>query len=123
MLSWFRRRTRSISSAALISLITLTVWSSAPHPDDCYDSACAPVAPHDPSSHSVGRTQHASDQPLHCVLCHWTRWVRPIPETSLALAPVVNEAIRATVVVFRPPSQFSATQPPLRAPPVTLQFA
>ena len=117
MLSWFRGRARSISSAALISLITLTVWSAAPHPDDCHDAECGPVAPHDPSGHRVGREQKPGGQPLHCVLCHWTRIVRPTPETALHLSPAVGEVVRIHLVVFRAPSQFSSAQPPLRAPP------
>ena len=78
MLQWFRARARSVGATALLSLVTLTVGSALPHPDDCHDAMCAVVVPHDPSAHSIGRTDTSHDnRPLHCVLCHWTRIVRP----------------------------------------------
>jgi hypothetical protein len=73
MLQWFRARARSIAATALLSLATLSVWSAAPHPDDCHESICAVVVPHDPSAHSLGRDTSTTHRPLHCVLCHWKR--------------------------------------------------
>ena len=81
MLSWFRERSRSIAATALLALLTLTISSAAPHPDDCHDADCGLTLPHDPTGHSVERPQESSGQPIHCVLCHWTRSVRP---TALA---------------------------------------
>jgi len=123
MLTWFRARARSISSVALVSLITLTVWSAAPHPDDCHDAECGVVAPHDPSGHSLGREQGSAEQPIHCVLCHWTRSVRPSSETAYLLAPAVEDDVRVHIDVFSALPQFQAAQPPLRAPPVSPALA
>src|SRR5512134_2519638 len=108
MLSWFRGQARSISGIALVAFIALTFWSAAPHPDDCHDEACAPLVPHDPSSHSVGRPQGSAEQPLHCVLCHWTRWVRPVADSSVPFTPVLGEEIRLPAVVLGAPSLFSS---------------
>ena len=119
MLSWFRERSRSIASAALLALVTLTISSAAPHPDDCHDTECGFTLPHDPSSHSVSRPQGSSEQPIHCVLCHWTRSVRPTPETAISIALSFAEGVRASIDVFNAPSQTFLAQPALRGPPVT----
>jgi hypothetical protein len=118
MLQWFRARARSIGVIALLSLTTLTVWSATPHQDDCHDAICAVIVPHDPSAHSIGRadTSH-DDRPLHCVLCHWTRIVRPSTNTAHHLVPVVERNARSFVNLVRSPQTVVAAQPPLRAPP------
>ena len=119
MFSWFRTRSRSIASAALLALVTLTISSAAPHPDDCHDADCDLALPHDPSGHSVGKTQASSGQPIHCVFCHWTRTVRPTPATAQFVAPALSKDVRVLVDVFIAPSQTSLAQPALRGPPAT----
>src|SRR6185295_18544287 len=95
MLQWFRARARSVGATALLSLVTLTVGSALPHPDDCHDAMCAVVVPHDPSAHSIGRTDTSHDnRPLHCVLCHWTRIVRPTATVAHHLTPAVDRTVR-----------------------------
>lgn len=120
MLRWFRARARSVGTTALLSLVTLSVWSAMPHRDDCHDAICAVVVPHDPSAHSVGRadTSHG-DRPLHCVLCHWTRIARPSASIAYHLAPAVDQAVRVPVDLVFAPETFLAAQPPLRAPPAS----
>jgi hypothetical protein len=118
MLQWFRTHARSIASTALVSLATLTVWSAAPHQDDCHDALCVSVVvPHDPSAHSIGRSTSESDPPLHCVLCHWTRIVRPSTSPSYHLAPSLEPNVRILVDIVRAPQYVVAALPPLRAPP------
>jgi hypothetical protein len=119
MLQWFRAHARSIASTALVSLATLSVWSAAPHQDDCHDAVCVSVVvPHDPSAHSIGRsTSSESDRPLHCVLCHWTRIVRPSTSPSYHLAPSLERNVRVLVDIVRAPQYVVAALPPLRAPP------
>jgi len=123
MLSWFRARSRSIAGAALLALVTLTISSAAPHPDDCHDADCSLTLPHDPSGHSIGKPQESSGQPIHCVLCHWTRSVRPTPETAPFFAPVIAQNVKGFVDVFSAPSQTFLAQPALRGPPVTSVLA
>jgi hypothetical protein len=123
MLRWFRAWSRLVSSAALVSLVTLTLWSSAPHPDDCHDRECGPVALHDPSGHSVSRPAHANGEPIHCVLCHWTRSLRPAPGTVPLVTPAGAEDVQASIDVFGAPSQTSLAQPSLRAPPASPALA
>jgi hypothetical protein len=120
MLQGFRARARSVGATALLSLVTLSVWSAMPHRDDCHDAICAVVVPHDPSAHSVGRadTSH-DDRPLHCVLCHWTRIARPSAGTAHHLTPAVDRTVRFLVDIIVAPETFFAAQPPLRAPPAS----
>jgi hypothetical protein len=117
MLCWFREASRSIASAALVSLITLTISSAAPHPDDCHDAECGLIALHDPSGHSLSRPEGSSGRPIHCVLCHWTRSVRPTPQTASLFTPLVAEDVQASIENFCVPSHTSLAQPSLRAPP------
>jgi hypothetical protein len=124
MLSWFRGWSRSIASAALVSLVTLTISSAVPHPDDCHEADCDLVVLHDPSGHSIDRPEKSSSgQPIHCVLCHWTRLVRPTPETAPFFAPAVAEDVRASIDVFSAHSHTSLARPSLRAPPSSPSFA
>ena len=118
MLQWFRARARSVAATALLSLVTLTVWSAMPHQDDCHDAICAVVVPHDASAHSVsGDDPSNHDRPLHCVLCHWTRIVRPFATVAFHLTPAVDRTVGFLVDIVRAPEAFLAAQPPLRAPP------
>ena len=124
MLQWFRAKARSFGATALLSLVTLTVWSALPHRDDCHDEICAVIVPHDPSAHSVGRTDSSNgDRPLHCVLCHWTRIVRPSATVSHHLTPAVERTVRFLVDVVVAPEAFLVAQPPLRAPPASSPVA
>jgi hypothetical protein len=124
MLQWFRTHARSIASTALVSLATLTVWSAAPHQDDCHDAVCVSsvVVPHDPSAHSIGRASSETERPLHCVLCHWTRIVRPTASLSHHLAPSLEHNVRILVDIVRAPQYVVAALPPLRAPPSSPSF-
>lgn len=120
MLQWFRAHARSIAAPALLSLLTLTVWSATPHADDCHETICASVVvPHDVSQHSVGRDTADTERPLHCVLCHWTRIVRPTATVAHHLAPVVERKDRILVDSISAPEAILAAQPPLRAPPAS----
>jgi hypothetical protein len=106
-----------------VSLVTLTISSAVPHADDCHGAECAAVARHDPSGHTVGRFEQTGEHPNHCVACHWTRSVRPAPETTQVPAPVVAEDGRIALDAFSLPAQTSLLRPSLRAPPVSPDLA
>jgi hypothetical protein len=123
MLQWFRSQARSIAATALVSLATLSVWSAAPHQDDCHDAVCVSVVvPHDPSAHSIGRATTETDRPLHCVLCHWTRIVRPSAQATHHIALPLERNVRILVDIISAPQNVVAAQPPLRAPPSSPSF-
>jgi hypothetical protein len=117
MLQWFRARARSVAATTLLSLVALTARSAAPHQDDCHDAICAVAVAHDASSHSIGRDTSDAERPLHCVLCHWTRIVRPSADARQHDAPAVDGTVRFLVDSVYAPEAFLAAQPPLRAPP------
>jgi hypothetical protein len=106
-----------MSAVALASIVTLTAWSAVPHEDDCHGPGCGVALPHDPSGHAVSRDSDSTEHPLHCVLCHWTRLVRPPADSAQPLASVVEVAHRTFLDIVRAPQHFPAAQPPLRAPP------
>ena len=117
MLQWFRARSRSIAATALLSLVTLTAWSAGPHQDDCHEAICAAALPHDASAHTVSRDTADTHPPLHCVLCHWTRIVRPSDTAAHHVTPAVDSTVRFLIDSVHAPEAFLAAQPPLRAPP------
>src|SRR5262245_49500810 len=120
MLSWVRRHSRAVALVTLVSLTTLTVWSAAPHGTGCHESECASIVPpHDASSHRLGRESAAEQHPLHCVLCHWTRLVRPPAATAHHVEAVVEAGVISHDVSSVSPQHVFAARPPLRAPPAS----
>jgi hypothetical protein len=71
MIRWFRRRCRPAALALLWSLAALAALSATPHQVECGDEDGI-VAVHDAAGHAIGAVR-TSDDPIHCVLCHWIR--------------------------------------------------
>lgn len=118
MLSWFRAHLRPVALAALVSLTALTSLSAAIHDaSECHDECAAGVVRHDAWSHAVGSEKASADHPLHCVLCHWTRTLRPSTAIVHGVARPVVLSVRPVVDVLGLPLQSLAAQPPLRSPP------
>ena len=117
MLAWVRGRLRPVAVALLVSLVGVGVVSAAGHGSDCHDDECGALLAHDPSSHRVGSPVADAAHALHCVLCHWTRTVRPSTESAHHLARPVADASPLSTEVFGVISVVQAAQPPLRSPP------
>jgi hypothetical protein len=120
MLHQPRRRLRVLAAAVLVSMSVVTGWSTLAHELDCYDHDTAPAfIVHDESSHAFqNAAPSASERPVHCVLCHWTRTF------ALGFQPsvVVLHASSAYALTVQTADggllhPVSAVQPPLRAPP------
>jgi hypothetical protein len=123
LLGWFRVRARALAAAVLAALATLGAASIVPHEDDCHEGQCiATVAPHDPSQHHVRASSTADDHPLHCVVCHWQRLLRPAAVLAQRLAPPAPDPDRFGFDAVRVPPLLRASQPPLRSPPDTRLF-
>lgn len=115
MIRWFRVRLRPVAVTVLAALVSLAGLSASPHEIECDDLATATT--HDPSGHAIGAVR-TSDDPLHCVLCHWIRAFsadgvrapRPIAtvHSSVALVTRPAETTRAVARLNLAP----------RAPPV-----
>ena len=104
-----------------MAFIAVGGMSSAGHGTDCHDDTCAmSTLAHDPSSHRIGTAAADSSHPLHCVLCHWMRSVRPSTESSHHLARPVVDTVPLHPEVLGVPSAVQAAQPSLRSPPFAL---
>jgi hypothetical protein len=118
MLKWFRARVRAVAAATLVSLVGLGGISSAGHGADCHDECAAALLDHDPSSHGIGNGSSDPVNPVHCILCHWTRSTRPPIESVHPLAGPITETVLLQPEVLGALSLVQAAQPPLRSPPV-----
>ncbi len=119
MLQLARRHLRVLATAVLLSLCAVGGWSAFGHGLDHHDADdVAAFVVQDASAHAFRNAVPADgDQPVHCVLCHWTRaFGTHVQGVSLAQAV----ASRALVVHTADASllhHVTAGQPPLRAPP------
>jgi hypothetical protein len=117
MLQWRRARTRPIAGLALAALVTVTLESVVPHDAACHAAACEFVSAHDPLGHAVSDERGAPEFDVHCVLCHWTRSVRPPAETPRFVSPTAEcRGGTQSPVVARRQRLASEQPPPLRAP-------
>jgi hypothetical protein len=71
MIRWIRTRSRPVALALLWSLVGLAAFAASPHQIECADEV-ATVVVHDAGGHAIGAVR-TSEDPLHCVLCHWIR--------------------------------------------------
>jgi hypothetical protein len=118
MLGWYRARIRSLAAGVLLSFVTLGASSAVPHDDDCHESLCVlSIVPHDASQHGIRSESSPAEQPLHCVVCHWVRLLRPSVEVVREFAPAANDDGRVASDVIGVPLVALAAQPPLRSPP------
>jgi len=116
MLHWFRARASSIAAIAGVALTAAIGSSIAPHEDDCHDAPCTAVQ-HDASAHQIGAPAGAGAEPIHCLVCHWTRSFRPHTEARVLTTPASEPGITLHVEFFTAAASAPAAQPPLRSPP------
>jgi hypothetical protein len=86
---------------ALWTLTAMAGLTASPHQIDCADEADTLVVAHDPGGHGLGAVR-TSEDPLHCVLCHWIRGFSA-------------EGIRALRLTVAPDSSFSPVLAPVQA--------
>lgn len=118
MMPWVRAGRRWLAAVVLTLLSSAGAWSLVDHATPGHDDGHRAVVVHDASAHVYRSAVPAADEhPLHCVLCHVVRSLRPLPETSHAFVPVatIRLPINASGVVVA--QVFPAAQPPLRSPP------
>jgi hypothetical protein len=116
MLHWFRVRASSIAAVAAIALGVAIGSSAVPHEDDCHDAACT-VVEHDASAHRIGAPAGSSDEPLHCLVCHWARSFRPRTEARILPTPAAEPGTTIHLEYFTAAVSAPVAQPPLRSPP------
>jgi hypothetical protein len=99
MLAWVRGRLRPLALALLVALVGVGGATAATHGPDCREDQCGALLPHDGSSHRVGSPITENAHALYCVLCHWTRSLRPSTESAHHLDhPAADEVLPATDV-------------------------
>ncbi len=118
MIGAFRRSRLLLLTAALAlgSALPMAVLPLAQGGDD---PACdLPADEHSSAAHQIDSGHTGSAESQHCVVCHWSQWVRAIQRDTLSVAPSVDSAPLATAgnlsLATTTLSRFSA-----RAPPVT----
>jgi hypothetical protein len=118
---WFRAQDRSLSVATFVLLSLAVGTNVASHGMGGHDDHGPSLVVHDASAHAFTDGSAAPQgEPLHCVLCHLTRTVRPTVDVTYR-APARDDR---TLLVRRPtllvPAIFPAAEPPLRSPPASL---
>lgn len=111
-----RHQLRALAAAVLCALALVSAAGAA-HDQVHHDGALG-ITAHDASAHAFGPRLDEAGHALHCVLCHWTRHVRPRQDAQLVPAPTAIGSLpigAATAAVVR---DATGIQPPLRAPPV-----
>jgi hypothetical protein len=112
-----REWTAHIAVALLVSLPAL--W--APHSFDPHhdaENALLLVVAHDESAHHFDTAPgDGTSDPLHCVVCHLARLLRPRLEGQSFQAPAVQVAPTIALEWLSPLSAAPVAQPSLRSPP------
>ena len=116
MVRWFRMRARPVALALLWSLVGLAALTASPHQIECADEVAAVVV-HDGDGHAIGAVR-ASEDPPHCVLCHW---IRAFSADGIRSARLVVASTSSLASFFTPvdtPRAAARLSLPSRAPPV-----
>ena len=115
MLQRFRARARAIASALLVALAALGGVSA--HGAECHDVESEASARHDASAHRIDAPTSDAGQPLHCILCHWSRTPRPSAESGHQVHKPVARARAIHAATPRPVTSIAFPFRPLRSPP------
>ena len=116
MIRWLRTRSRPVAFALLWSLTALAALSATPHQIECGDEDGV-VAFHDAGGHGIGAVR-TTDDPLHCVLCHWIRAFSADGIRAPRIAIVHTQAQASLPVPVETPRAVARLNLVPRAPPV-----
>ena len=116
MIRWLRMRSRPVAFVLLWSLSALAALSATPHQVDCGDEDGV-VAVHDAGGHAIGAVR-TTDDPLHCVLCHWIRAFSADGIRAPRIAIVYTSAHAPLPVPAEVPRAVAQLNLAPRAPPV-----
>ena len=121
MIRRIRMRARPVALALLWSLVGLAALAASPHQLECADEV-ATVVVHNASGHGIGAVRTSEDPP-HCLLCHWIRAFRAdgIRSPRVAVASSSSQAsFFAPIDTARAAARLNL---PSRAPPVHTRVA
>jgi hypothetical protein len=113
------RRSRLLLVTAVVALLSAIPMAALPLLHGGDDPACDPRAAEQGSSaHDVNGGGTAPAKAQHCIVCHWSKWVRAIPDDAPAVTLSVNSGPVAAVRVAQPRTT-TASRSFARAPPVS----
>ena len=115
MVRRLRRRSRPVALALLWSLAALGALSAFPHLFECGDEDGVVVI-HDAGGHSIGAVR-TSEDPLHCVLCHWIRAFSADGVRAARVTVVYTSALASFHLPVETPRAVSRLSLAPRAPP------
>ena len=116
MIRWLRMRSRPVALALLWSLVALAALSASPHEIECADEADSVVV-HDADGHAIGAVRTTED-PLHCVLCHWIRAFSADGIRSPRIVVASESSVALLAIPVEAPRSAARFNIAPRAPPV-----
>ena len=116
MIRRIRMRARPVALALLWSLVGLAALTASPHQIECADEV-ATVVVHDATGHAIGAVR-TSEDPLHCVLCHWIRAFSADGIRSPRVGVVSASSLASFSSLVDTPRAAARLNLPPRAPPV-----
>ena len=108
-------RARPVALALLWSLVGLAAFAASPHQIECADEV-ATVVVHDAGGHAIG-TVRTSEDPPHCVLCHWIRAFSADGIRSPRVVVFKTSSLASSFAPVDTPRAAARLNLPSRAPP------
>lgn len=110
-------RSRLLLVTAVLGLLSAIPLAALPllHLGD-HPACDSPVAMDHGSAHHLGNGDAARDDAQHCVVCHWSQWVRAIQEEAPSMTPSTDRGPVATPYIAQPRTT-AASGSFARAPP------
>jgi hypothetical protein len=104
-----------VALTLLWSLTALAVLSATPHQIECGDED-GMAAVHDAAGHAIGAVR-TTDDPLHCVLCHWIRAFSADGIRAARLAVITATPLAPAAIPVEVPRTVARLNLAPRAPP------
>jgi hypothetical protein len=113
------RRSRLLLVTAVAALLGAMPMAALPLLHGGDHPACDPQAMHDSSAHHLSQGNGArGNHQQHCMVCHWSQWVRAIQEDTPAATPYVDGGPIASICAAQPRTT-TAFRSFARPPPLT----
>jgi len=116
MIRSIRMRARPVALALLWSLVGLAALTASPHQIECADEVVSVVV-HDAGGHAIGAVRTSEDPP-HCVLCHWIRAFSADGIRSSRVVVAGTSSLASFSSPVNAPRAAARLNLPSRAPPV-----
>ena len=112
------RRSRLLLVTAVVALLGAIPMAALPLLHGSDDPACNLPPSHDSSAHHLGNGGARPADEQHCLVCHWSQWVRAIQENAPSVTPSIDGDTVATAYSAQPRTT-TGFRSAARAPPLT----